>query len=48
MTFGGGNKHFLEGCTGGDIIRFLKRIVQKPTQVNILNLVIAGRRQQVS
>ena len=39
LTFGGENKDLVEGCTGMEMIRFLKRIVQKPTQVNIPNLV---------
>ena len=45
LTFDGGNKNLVKGCTAGDfsrwgeMIRFLKRIVQKPTQVNILNLL---------
>ena len=31
LTFGAGNKNLVEGCTGGEMITFLKRIVQKPT-----------------
>ena len=32
-------KNVAEGCTGGEMIRFLKRIGRKPTQVNIPNLL---------
>ena len=39
LTFGGSNKNLVEGCTGGEMIRFLKRIGRKPTQVNIPNLL---------
>ena len=47
LTFGGGNKNLVEGCTGGgggvgkggEMIRFLKGIFQKSTQVNIPNLL---------
>ena len=46
ITFGGGSKNFVEGVYWrkdfsrcGEIIRVLKRIVQKPTQVNIPNFL---------
>ena len=46
VTSGGGSKNFVEGMywrkdfsRWGEIIRVLKRIVQKPIQVNIPNLL---------
>ena len=45
-NLGGGNKNLVDGYTGvgdfsrpGEVIRFLKGIVQQPTQVNIPNLL---------
>ena len=46
LTFGGCNKYLVERCTGrrdysrkGEIIRFSKGLAQKPTQVNVPNLL---------